>query len=92
MGLTSLKSAFDDIKNPDISGWEKFTTVLMSLSIGISSTINGFNNGILPLLKAIGNGYTKITTSITEYLGIKKLEDSIEEKSLLTKFESMLLK
>ena len=42
MGLTSLKSAFDTLKNPDLGTFEKFTSVLMSLSMGIPGIISSF--------------------------------------------------
>jgi hypothetical protein len=41
-GLTSLTSIFSTLSNPDLSGWEKFTSVLMSLGMGIPMLISGF--------------------------------------------------
>jgi len=50
MGVSSLKSAWDTIKDPDISGWEKFSSVTMSLSMGLPmlfTSISSINNAIL---------------------------------------------
>lgn len=44
MGITSLKGAFDALSNPDMSTWEKVTSVMMSLGMGIPSLINGLTS------------------------------------------------
>ena len=37
MGLNSVKSAIEALNNPDLSGFEKFTTVAMAVSMGFNS-------------------------------------------------------
>ena len=43
MGLNSIKSAFDTLKDPDIGTFEKFTSLLMSLGMGIPMLISSFS-------------------------------------------------
>ena len=83
MGLTSLKSAFDAIKNPDISGWEKFTTVLMSLSIGLGSVING--------LGKLGPLYNSIAISLQGLLVAQQLNTIATEKENLIRLTNIIL-
>ena len=42
MGINSLKSAFDTINNPDLSGFEKFLSLTTSISMGLPMLISGF--------------------------------------------------
>ena len=42
MALSSLSGIINTLKNPDMSGWEKFTSVLMSASMTIPMLISGF--------------------------------------------------
>lgn len=49
MGVNSLKSAFDALNDPDMSTFEKFTSVLMSLGMGIPSVLSG--------LKGLGTAF-----------------------------------
>ena len=53
MGITSLKSAVDTIQDPDLSAWEKFSSVSMSLSMGIPMLMNGLTSlgGVYDSLK-----------------------------------------
>ena len=44
MGLRSIKSAFDTLADPDITGFEKVTSVIMSLGMGLPMVVTGFNN------------------------------------------------
>ena len=37
MGLNSVKSAIEALNNPDLSGFEKFTTVVMAVSMSFNS-------------------------------------------------------
>lgn len=57
MGLSSLKSAFETIKDPDISGWDKFTSVLMSAGMALGS--------FSQLIGGIGSGIQLFTTLLT---------------------------
>jgi hypothetical protein len=43
MGLNSIKSAFDTLKDPDMGTFEKFTSLLMSLGMGIPMLISSFS-------------------------------------------------
>jgi hypothetical protein len=38
-----LSSIFDTIRDPDISGWEKFTTILTTLSMLIPTLVNAMS-------------------------------------------------
>lgn len=49
MGINSLKGAFDALNDPDMSTFEKFTSVLMSLGMGIPSVLSG--------LKGLGTAF-----------------------------------
>lgn len=52
MGIVSLKSAWDTIQDPDLSGWEKFSSISMSLTMGIPILASG--------LKGLGDVYTSL--------------------------------
>lgn len=41
MGASSLISIFETAMNPDLTGWEKFKSILISAPMGISMLING---------------------------------------------------
>ena len=60
MGLTSLKSAFDTLNNPDMGTFEKFTSILMSLSMGLPMIITSFTT--------LGNVIKFVTSSTTDGL------------------------
>lgn len=49
MGINSLKSAFDTLNDPDMSTFDKFTSILMSLGMGIPSVLSG--------LKGLGTAF-----------------------------------
>ena len=53
MGLSALSSAWDTIQNPDLSGWEKFTSIAMSLSMGLPALLSGLKS-ITTAAKALG--------------------------------------
>ena len=42
--INSIKSAFQALNNPDLKGWEKFSTVLMSVSMIIPMLLSGVKN------------------------------------------------
>lgn len=44
MGINSLQSAFESLNDPDISGWEKFKKVMLSLSMGIPMVVSGLTS------------------------------------------------
>lgn len=49
MGLSSLGSILDTLKDPDTSGWEKFKSVIMSLGMGLPMVITGFQKMAGPI-------------------------------------------
>jgi oligoendopeptidase F len=73
-GITGLVSAFSMLNNvwqilkdPDVSGWEKFTTVIMSLASFIPtvvSAIKGLKDArIIETMETIGNTIATITNT-----------------------------
>lgn len=53
MGVSMLKNAIETMNNPDVSGWEKFSSVIISLGMGIPmvmNALNGFASGLSALL------------------------------------------
>lgn len=44
MAINALSGMVDTLKNPDISGWQKFTTVLMSMGMLIPAVISGYSS------------------------------------------------
>lgn len=72
MGVSSVVSAINAVNDEDLSGWEKFSSILMSLSMG------------LPMLC---NGLLKFTTlisakSITKIAGLENLGKDVIQKLL----------
>lgn len=72
MGVSSVISAINAVNDEDLSGWEKFSSILMSLSMG------------LPMLC---NGLLKFTTlisakSITKIAGLENLGKDVIQKLL----------
>ena len=59
----SLKSMFNAITNPDLSGWERFSTILTGLTMIIPSTIS-LLNGLGSILTWIRTVETASTTAI----------------------------
>ena len=57
MGLTSLGNIVSTLQNPDMSGFEKMSSVIMSLSMGIPMLISGIAglNGVLGISSAVQN-------------------------------------
>jgi hypothetical protein len=41
MGVSSVVSAINAVNDEDLSGWEKFSSILMSLSMGLPMLCNG---------------------------------------------------
>ena len=41
MGLSSIVNVFETLANPDVSGLEKFKTVIMGLGMGLPMLIKG---------------------------------------------------
>lgn len=73
MGISSLKSAFDTLKNPDLSFGEKLLQVTMSLTMAIPALISALRilnveqlKKIKSDIKEIGLGAQKIATNMAE--------------------------
>lgn len=72
MGVSSVVSAINDVNDEDLSGWEKFSSILMSLSMGLPMLCNG-------LLK-----FTALISakSITKIAGLENLGKDVIQKLL----------
>lgn len=74
MAINSFKSAFDSLKDPDLSGWEKASSFIISLSFALPMLYNGIKTlitGFTQLMQILGytslasNVFTKATNLIT---------------------------
>lgn len=72
MGVSSVVSAINAVNDEDLSGWEKFSSILMSLSMGLPMLCNG-------LLK-----FTALISakSITKIAGLENLGKDVIQKLL----------
>lgn len=72
MGVSSVVSAINAINDEDLSGWERFSSILMSLSMGLPMLCNG-------LLK-----FTALISakSITKIAGLENLGKDVIQKLL----------
>ena len=70
MGLSSLVNIFETAMNPDLSGWERFKSILISAPMGISMLVNG--------LKGLHTTYTMLTLAA-------EAENAAESKNLFIK-------
>lgn len=70
MGASSLISVFETAMNPDLTGWEKFKSILISAPMGISMLLNG--------LKGLQTVYTTLTLAANA-------ETAAESKNLFIK-------
>lgn len=90
MGLVSLKSAWDTVQDPDLSGWEKFTSISMSLGMGIPmlmSGLSGLSKLFGPIISSISalNAVLDINTisTISNYIAQKNLSNKEKEELIL---------
>lgn len=72
MGVSSVVSAINTVNDKDLSGWEKFGSILMSLSMGLPMLCNG-------LLKF---GALISAKSITKIAGLENLGKDVIQKLL----------
>ena len=97
MGLNSLSSIFDTLSNPDLSGWEKFSKTLMSLSMGLPMVMTGFGK-----LKELYNALKVATMAETaaqeknlavKYIAIAaaKIREGVEIRELALKAKNIAL-
>lgn len=63
MGISSLQSAIDAINNPNLSGFEKFTSVAMSASIAVSSLM-GTLKGMQEIVSLISGAISLLSAKI----------------------------
>lgn len=79
MGLASIKSIFDTLSDEDMSFFDKFLSVSISLSMGISMTISGLSTMTkaykeLAEAKTLDNIKTSLNTAITEINNVVKAQ------------------
>lgn len=72
MGISSVISAINAVNDEDLSGWERFSSILMSLSMGLPMILNG-------LLKF---GALISAKSITKIAGLENLGKDVIQKLL----------
>lgn len=74
MSINSFKSAFESLKDPDLSGWEKASSFIISLSFALPMLYNAIKTliaGFTQLMQILGytslasNVFTKATNLIT---------------------------
>ena len=83
MGINSFYSAYKTLADPDITGWEKWSSVIMSTSMGLSMMSGVIKGNLLPNLVALILGVQAETYE--EEKGIK----AKIAKILLTKAETL---
>ena len=88
MGLSSLGAAWETLQNPDISGWEKVTSVLMSLSMGIPSLVSG-SMSLINSFKGLGPATRDALLNLFSMTSANKLynatiDEQISKTSLAT--------
>lgn len=82
MGLSSLTAIVDTISNPDLSGWEKFTSVLMSVSMAMGS--------FLPILKSAKALYSSLKLAVEAEAAAQALSVSVNEAAIIVKNKNAL--
>lgn len=82
MGISSLKSAIDTISNPDLSAWDKFTSILMSASMVLGS--------LLPILNSAKIIYTSLKFAIEAEAAAQALAVSTDEAAAVIKNKNAL--
>lgn len=82
MGISSLTAIADTISNPDLSGWEKFTSVLMSVSMAMGS--------FLPILKSAKALYSSLKLAVEAEAAAQALSVSVNEAAAIVKNKNAL--
>ena len=65
MSINSFKSAFDSLKDPDLSGWEKASSFIISLSFALPMLYNAIKTlitGFTQLMQILG--YTSLASNV----------------------------
>ena len=82
--LNSVKGAFDALTNPELSGWEKFTTILSSLAMVVMMTVSvmeSLGKAIKGLQKAqIKKTVTTIASAAAEWLDAEATKKNAKAK------------
>ena len=76
MGLSSLTAIGDTLSNPNLSGWDKFVSVLMSASMAIGS--------FLPILSKFNNLYQILTGQIIIGTTAQKAATAAKAEDIVT--------
>lgn len=82
MGISSLTSIFTTLSNPDLSAWDKFTSVLMSASMVLSS--------VLPVLKSAKALYSSLKLAVEAEAAAQALSVSVNEAATIVKNKNAL--
>ena len=90
MGLSSLQGAFDAINNPDLSGFEKFTTVAMSLGMGLPSIIDGVS-GMAKGFDAVGSSIYGTLASLFAHTAAQEADAAAQDKNTMAKSKGSLI-
>ena len=77
MGLSSLTAIGDTISNPNLSGWDKFVSILMSASMAIGS--------FLPILKSAQALYSSLKIAVEAETFAKTASISVDTASAVIK-------
>ena len=77
MGISSLAAIGDTISNPNLSGWDKFVSVLMSASMAIGS--------FLPILKSAKALYSSLKIAVEAETFAKAASISVNAASAAIK-------
>lgn len=82
MGISSFKSAIDTISNPDLSAWDKFTSILMSASMVLGS--------FLPILNSVKTIYTDLKFAVEAEAAAQAMSVSMNEAAAVVKNKNAL--
>ena len=82
MGLSSLTAIADTISNPDLSGWDKFVSVLMSASMALGN--------FLPILKSAQILYSSLKFAVEAETLAKAASISVSTASAVIKNKDAL--
>jgi hypothetical protein len=85
MGLQSLKGAWDAATDPDLSGFEKATSVLMSLGMAIPSIVDGvgqIGKGFSGAKKAVSETISTLTASTMAIMAESEAQEENNEEKM----------
>lgn len=70
MGIKSLQTAWDTLNDPDVSGIERMTSVLASLTMGTSMAVNSFTK-----LGSTVDGFKQLIAQVKAFNAFQSIED-----------------